>query len=260
MNDSNEIKDSSSPRGPILGGLANLIGFDNNSGNDDSDEQLNDTSNYGYGSVGSSYLDNSAATLVASNNSLGNILEDEELLAPIPSDDEGLADTSDDDEELDGRLSQISAQSFHLGDSTRISNRNIMVLERRTDSFLNHGDFYELVPTQLKNNIRMIEDVNLIDNSKGRLYLARYSFFNNGHDLKFALTVQPDIYKRIMSEVSDAVSSPFGVYFCCHGGDGAHSGVSHKDYVDIKLAWICFGAVMIMLMAIDLLVEEPSLE
>jgi hypothetical protein len=197
---------------------------------------------------------------------LGNILEDEEIHAPLaayPGDNEeiGTADESsssydDDDEELEARLSNISVESFHLGVSTRMSCRNIMVHERRTSSFLAHGENYELVPTQLKNNVRMVEDVDLIDDTnQGRLYLARYSFFNNDHDLKYALTAQPDIYERIMTEVNDAFNVPCGLYFCCHGGDSAHTGVSHNDYVDIKLAWFFFLAVIGFLLAIEFLVE-----
>jgi len=155
--------------------------------------------------------------------------------------------------------SSNGSYGFHLGHSTKMNARNIMVFERRTNSFLEHGDEYERVPTQLKNNIRLVEDVNLdggsISSSKGRLYLARYSFFNNEHDLKFALTVPPNIYRRIVSEFNDAFSVPCGLYFCFHGGDDAHTGVSHKDYVDIKLAWIFFVLIIGGLLAIEFLVD-----
>jgi hypothetical protein len=192
------------------------------------------------------------------SGNLDDIIEDEELHAPHPMGDinsNGDADSYyDSDEEAMANIAQLtttSEESFHLGVSTRMSSRNIMVHERSTSSFIEHGDAYELVPTQLKNNLRMIEDVNLLGENKGRLYLARYSAFQNAHDLKFALTVPPDIYSRVLTEVNDAYTVPCGIYFCCHGGDGAHTGVSHNDYVDIKLAWFFFGFVLLMLLAAE---------
>ena len=262
MDDSSNENENSSPR-RLLSGLTRFL----NPGNDDSNQQQNSN----YGSIGSSrklIFDGSDSA------DLGNILENEELHAPLtayneeigtadesPSsndDNDGNYDGDDDgDEELTAGLSNLSSTSFHCGVSTRMSSRNIMVHERRTSSFLAQGEYYELVPTQLKNKVRMVEDANLIDGttSKGRLYLARYSFFQNDHDLKYALTVQPDIYERIMSEVNDAFTIPCGLYFCCHGGDGAHTGVSHNDYVDIKLAWFFFLVVIGFLLAIEFLVE-----
>ena len=193
---------------------------------------------------------------------LGDIKEDEQLLAPLTTGDEDDEDDNEsecgsdgEDYDYDEEEHISSIGRFRLGASTTMSARNIMVHERRTSSFMNHGAEYELVPTQLKNNVRMVEDVNLIGDAKGRLYLARYSFFNNCHDLKFALTVQPDIYERIMSELNDAFTVPCGLFFCCHGGDGAHTGVSHNDYVDIKLAWLFFLIVLGFLLAVDFLVD-----
>jgi len=196
---------------------------------------------------------------------LGDIQEDKELLVPLTyengnTNDGGYDDEeededydSDEDYDYDEEVALATIDKFRLGASTTMSTRNIMVHERRTSSFHEHGENYELVPTQLKNNVRMVEDVNLVDDAKGRLYLARYSFFNNCHDLKFALSVHPDIYERIMSELSSAFTVPCGLFFCCHGGDGAHTGVSHNDYVDIKLAWLFFSIVLGTLLAIDCL-------
>lgn len=221
--------------------------------------------NYQYGSFANSTTPEGTLKSVSD---LGDILEDEELVVEsshhtprnnshYASDDDASDGSSffDEDEDDEAHLSQLTSQSFHLGASTKMSARNIMVHERPTSSFMEHGDEYELVPTKLKNNVRMVEDVNLIDD-KGRLYLAKYSFFNNGHDLKFALTVQPDIYEKILREVNDAFSAPCGLYFCCHGGDGAHTGVSHNDYVDIKLAWFFFVFVIGVLLAVEFWVAD----
>lgn len=192
---------------------------------------------------------------------LGGILEEEEMKISLNGtckpagasisdeeydDDESDTGTSDSEESV-----AFSSKSFHLGESTRMSVRNIMVQERRTSSFLEYGDEYELVPTQLKNNVRLVEDMKMYDGSRGRLYLAQYSFFNNGQETKYALTVHPGIYQQIMSEVNDAYSVPCGLFFCCHGGDGAHTGVSHNDYVDIKLAWGIFVFIIGCIIVIE---------
>jgi len=240
MDDSNEMKESSPFR------RRSVVRFLTPLDDTDSDQQQIAPLNYNYGAV----------------DDLGGILEDEELHLPLTrtkypgGDDEesGTSDDSDNDED-NSLLSDLTNGSFHLGGlSKKMSVRNIMVNERMTSSFLAHGDDYELVPTQLKNNVRMVEDLNLIDNGKGRLYMSQYSYFNNGNDLKFALTVRPDIYRRVMNEVNDAFTVPCGLYFCCHGGDAAHTGVSHNDYVDIKMAWFIFAVVIGLLMAVDLLV------
>ena len=48
-------------------------------------------------------------------------------------------------------------------------------------------------------------------------------------------------YRRVLAEVNDSQEVPCGLYFCCHGGDGAHTGVSHDDRVDIRLAWVALA-------------------
>ena len=250
-----ETNENPSPIRLLSGGLARLLSPDVE---EDEGSALSPRSDrrYSYGSMSGSRstLDTGAYT------DLGNILENEELHAPleegvIDEEDEDSqyfydSDSTDDDAEINARMSNLSSHSFHLG-STRMSAKNIMVHERRTSSFLKHGDEYELVNTQLKNNVRLVADVNLIGDAKGRLYLAQHSFFKNCRDLKFAMTVQPDIYEKIMTEVSDAFNVPCDLYFCCHGGDGAHTGVSHNDTVNIKLAWFFFLFTMFMLMSIE---------
>ncbi len=253
-----ETNEITSPIRRLSGGLARLLSPDVD---EDDGSALSPRSDrrYSYGSMSGSksVLDAGAYT------DLGNILEDEELHAPLDPTQEGVLDEEDEDSEyfydsdsddeaqINARMSNLSSSSFHLGNSTRMSAKNIMVHERVTSSFLKHGDEYELVNTQLKNNVRLVEDVNLIGDAKGRLYLAQYSFFKNCHDLKFAMTVQPDIYEKIMAEVSDALNIPCDLYFCCHGGDGAHTGVSHSDSVNIKLAWFFFLMTMVILMSVE---------
>ena len=158
-----------------------------------------------------------------------------------------------DSDDIEARFSDISGKSFHLGDHTRMSINNILVNQRRTDSFAQYGEDYQLVPTQLKKNVRVVEDMNMDYGGRGRLYLASYSFFDNNHETKYALTIQPNIYKQLFTEVHDAYNVPCGLFFCCHGGDGAHTGVSHNDFVDIKLAWVVFIFVIGCLLGLELI-------
>ena len=165
--------------------------------------------------------------------------EEEEMHAPLLDVNSGgsIDDTDDDtdddslsidDEELESRLSNLSSESFHLGahaDGKRVSiaAKNVMVQERRTSSFMEHGDDYELVPTKITRNVRLVEDNTIHSSGHGRLYIAEYSLYKNCHDTKYALTIKPDIYQNILREIDDARTTPCGLYFCCHGGDGAHT-------------------------------------
>ncbi|KAL3903309.1 MAG: hypothetical protein SGILL_010493, partial [Bacillariaceae sp.] len=172
------------------------------------------------------------------------------------------SDVTFDEEEVESTLSSLYSDdedpdSFHLGRS-RVSVANVFTSVRRTPSFEKYGEEYQLVPSKLKQNVKLVTDPNLSDREKGRLYYARYSIYNNQHEPKYALTVQPMIYKEIIMEVNDAYSVPCGMYFCCHGGDGAHTGVSHDDYVDIKLAWAVLIAVFAVIVCMSIALPWPD--
>ena len=141
-------------------------------------------------------------------------------------------------------------KGFHLGNK-RVSAMNVQVSPRRTRSYDDFGGVYEQVPTQLKDNRKLVMDSNLFAKEKGKLYLAQYSFYKNRNETKYAMTFQSDIYAHILNEVNQAHNVPCGLYFCCHGGDGAHTGVSHKDYVDIKLAWVIVAFVFAALLTVE---------
>ena len=64
------------------------------------------------------------------------------------------------------------------------------------------------------------------------------AFYNRTEDLEYALSISPHIYRKMVNEVNDSYSVPMGLYFCCHGGDGAHSGNARDDHVDITVAYI----------------------
>jgi len=127
----------------------------------------------------------------------------------------------------------------------------------------------KFVPSQFgNNNVRLITvdhhsnktiDLNKyertidIDNNAdaGILYYSEDSFCNAKIAPEYVLTVHSSIFRSVVREINDAHSVPCRMYFCCHGGDGAHSGVSHNDYVDIRVAWvlliIIFGLVMLQI-------------
>jgi hypothetical protein len=148
-------------------------------------------------------------------------------------------------------------RSFHLG-TTQVNASNVWTSVRHTTSFAEHGDEYHLVPTQLTENVKLVTDPNLDSTQKGTLYYAEDVFYNNNKEPRFALTVHSDIYGRILSEVKDATTTPCGLYFCCHGGDGAHSGVSHDDYVDIRMAWMLLTVIFASLMFLSWTVPWPK--
>jgi len=145
-------------------------------------------------------------------------------------------------------------------DYGRVSVKNIMANRNRVSSFKVTDDVYEMAPTQLKDNVKLVTDPNLYENEQGKIYYSEYSFYKNRHEPKYALTVQSSIYRQIWNEVNEAYSVPCGLYFCCHGGDGAHTGVSHGDYVDIKLAWCILIVVFGALLTVEITFPWPDVD
>jgi hypothetical protein len=209
-----------------------------------SDGSISSTGN----TINSSADQNQRPSIVSSLGSYGDEEEIESFLASTYS----SSGTKEEDDEP-----QQSGDEFHLGNG-RVSVANVFCSPRRTPSFEEHGEEYKSVPTRIRNNVKLVCEPNLSDRERGRLYLARYSYYQNKHELKYALTVQPSIYREIIDEVNDAFATPFGLYFCCHGGDGAHTGVSHDDYVDIQLAYILLSIVIVGLLWIHFVVPSPE--
>jgi len=114
----------------------------------------------------------------------------------------------------------------------------------------------ETVPSEMKNNIKLVTDPNLDVNEKGSVYINEASIYMAGVEPEYALTVNTDIYSRILREVNDSFDVPCGLYFCCHGGDGAHSGVSHDDHVDIRLAWIALAVILGTMMVFEMVTPD----
>jgi hypothetical protein len=121
---------------------------------------------------------------------------------------------------------------------------NLFQSQRIAASFLE--DEIEVAPTLLTHNVALVTDPNLIHGEQGKLYYAVASFYNTQEPPEYALTVNDTIYRRIIEEIATARDVPCGLYFCCHGGDGAaHTGFSHDDFVDIRLAWTAIGCIFV---------------
>lgn len=118
------------------------------------------------------------------------------------------------------------------------------------------------VPSLIEDNTRLVSDPNINKGEIGILYYSEESFYNISHSPEYVLSVHPDIYMQIMGEVNDATSIPCGFYFCCHGGDGAHSGVSHDDYVDIRVAatlvTFIIGLIMLLIYTLPVMDDETD--
>jgi hypothetical protein len=141
--------------------------------------------------------------------------------------------------------------SFHLG-KTKVGRANMWASVRMTPSFDEFGPQFDLVPTLLVDNVTLVTDPTLQNNERGRLYMAENSFNHKLEQPMYAYTVNETIYQRILSEIHDSVAVPCGLYFCCHGGDGAHTGISPDDYVDIRLAWALVGGIFAVMTLLSL--------
>jgi len=83
------------------------------------------------------------------------------------------------------------------------------------------------------------------------------AFYDRNHDPEYALSTSPQIYRKMVDEVNDAHSIPLGLYFCCHGGDGAHSGIAHDDYVHIEVAYAIVAFLFFLIISLGWLLPMP---
>lgn len=133
--------------------------------------------------------------------------------------------------------------------SSRVSTRNNVWMSRRSGRW-NEGEFeLQMVPTLLKENIRLFTTQD--PDEVGRFYMREDTFYNRDKSPEYALSVSPEIYQQMMSEINYAQTWPLGLYFCCHGGDGAHTGVAHEDFVDIHVAWIIVSIMMFIIIILS---------
>jgi hypothetical protein len=124
-----------------------------------------------------------------------------------------------------------------------------------TRSILEESDEVRQTPTHLKDNVRLFTTEQI--GMEGLLYMREDTFYNSKVEPEYALSVSPTIYSKMVSEVNSAYSMPLGLYFCCHGGDGAHSGVAHEDFVDIGVAYILVGIFFLTILVICLTFPTP---
>jgi len=115
-----------------------------------------------------------------------------------------------------------------------MSTRNNVLASTR--SLFNQNDGIRKVNTLLKDNVRLFTAEQI--DAEGLLYMKEEAFYNRNVEPEFALSMSPGIYRKMVDEVNDSHALPLKLYFCCHGGDGAHTGVAHEDFVDIRVAYI----------------------
>ena len=201
-----------------------------------------------YGS--SSYMNTNTGSSTVASESYMEYEENDSSTVGYDYNDDDDDDDDDDDYTLEEQR-RLSQQSFHLGKS-KLAPSNVWTSMRWTESFRDHGDEYDQVPTEMTDNVTLVLDENLDHRDAGGLYYAESCFYQTAHPPNYAVTVNCDIYQRILKEVGDAHGVPCGMYFCCHGGEGADS---HDDHVDITLAWGCLAAIfggMLILSAFDI--------
>lgn len=142
-----------------------------------------------------------------------------------------------------------------------MSTRNVLATMKgidRTESghFANDDDeHYKTIPSLVEENVALVCDANLHSRDKGGLYYDEESFYNNAATPRFVVTVNPFIFQKVFTEVWYSTSVPCGMYFCCQGGDGAHTGEAHEDFVSIHFAW---GLVAVVFAGIFILAALPG--
>ena len=88
--------------------------------------------------------------------------------------------------------------------------------------------------------------------------MKEQAFYNKNVEPEYAFSVSDEIYQQMMDEVNDARALPMGLYFCCHGGDGAHTGAAHGDDVHIQVAWTLLGVMFTTMMILVLAFPWPE--
>lgn len=169
-----------------------------------------------------------------------------EPLVQIREESYGTSDSwrPEDDEEIDDEEDDLENSFLRLRSSLDDDTRRVLTSVRATNimtssrSIADHLNL-EVVPTKLKKNVALV----LSETTRGRFYIDIQALYRPTQEVKYALTLRSDIYQRVCGEINDSRSVPCGLYFCCHGGDGAHAGVSHDDHVDISLAYCIVGFV-----------------
>ena len=173
------------------------------------------------------------------------------------------SDDSDDDSFTGGETSFRDAKALPNVIAT-LNTDNVWLSTRgaaakgidRTESgqFVDDQDkTYKIIPSLSETRVALVCDSNLTAADKGGLFYDETAFYNDAATPYFVVTVNPYIYRNIMQEVWHSTTVPCGMYFCCQGGDGAHTGEAHEDFVSIQLAYVAVGAVFLTMLVVALL-------
>lgn len=76
-------------------------------------------------------------------------------------------------------------------------------------TLVNKNEDIRKVPTLLKDNVRLFTTDQV--NSDGILYMKEEAFYPRDEEPEYALSVSPDICKKVVGEISDANSVPLGL-------------------------------------------------
>lgn len=149
-----------------------------------------------------------------------------------------------DSKALPNVLGQIHASNVLLSSRNLVTSTLIGIDRTSSGHFANEDqEHYDSIPSLVEERVALVCDANLHRRDKGGLYYQEAAFYNNQVEPFFVVTVNPFIFQKIMHEVYRSTTVPCGMYFCCQGGDGAHTGVAHEDFVSISMAWALVAVV-----------------
>ena len=137
------------------------------------------------------------------------------------------------DEEFSGDVESLSDFSSIVTNRLSFIGDNIGTTVRH---LADHYNGAQLVASH-SHKMQIITDPVLDARETGSLYYAESSFYHMDREPEYALTVNPNIYQRIFSEVHDAKQIPLGLYFCCRP--------THSDRVDIRVAHMFLAGIVV---------------
>jgi hypothetical protein len=128
---------------------------------------------------------------------------------------------------------------------------------KRSSSLIHDVVDFDLVPSELVENTRLVTDPTLEPNEAGQLYMSQESYYNPKVEPQYALTTHSSLYTNtLLKEIHDAHTVPCGFYWCCHEAamqdhfDESHANDDDatSDHVDIRIAWTLAGVFMTVIL------------
>ena len=121
---------------------------------------------------------------------------------------EGVGNYGTAHEQHEERYDEFDAHGSFMMGKTRANSihaKNMFTSRRLGQSFIaDETKDVELAPTLLSHNVAFVTDPNLGKNEKGKFYYAERCFYNMKESPEYALTVNEDIYSRVLEEVADS--------------------------------------------------------